>query len=173
MKIQTFAPRLLFLLQISNAAILQKNAILVVKRMQRSLPILNFSMINKTLNSFLLFSIFIISTTSLFAQSKNVLGDKFKLLPVPKQIELVQGFPLSYNDLTSFRLEGTDKKPVLDESLNILKVTSAKGKGTVVFKLDSASSPDSPEGYILEIRNGYVNITARKKAGLFYGAQTL
>ena len=130
-------------------------------------------MINKTLNSFLLFSIFIISTTALSAQNKNALGSKFKLLPIPKKIELIQGTPLSYDDLTSIKLEGTDKKPVLDQTLDVLKSTNAAGKGTLVFKLDSSSSPSSPEGYSLEIKNGYVNITARKNAGLFYGAQTL
>lgn len=130
-------------------------------------------MIKKKLNSFLLISIFIISSHASFAQSKNTLGTEFKLLPVPKNIELVRGAPLSYNDLTSIKLEGTDVKPILDKQLDNLKEASASGKGTLVLRLDSTSSPASPEGYTLEIRNGHVIITAQKNAGLFYGAQTL
>jgi hypothetical protein len=102
-----------------------------------------------------------------------VLGPKFKLLPIPKKIELLQGSPLRFNDLTSIKLEGADKKPVLDESLNRLKEVSAAGKGTLVLKIDGSISSTSPESYTLNIKNGYVTITAKSPAGLFYGAQTL
>jgi hypothetical protein len=43
----------------------------------------------------------------------------------------------------------------------------------VVFKIDENSSLPSAEGYILEIKNGYVTITAKSQSGLFYGGQTL
>src|SRR5207253_9930644 len=130
-------------------------------------------MINNRVVCFLLFSIFIFSIHSSSAQSKNVLGAKFTLLPVPKKIEAVQGQPLTYDGLTGIMLEGIDKKPVLDQPLNDLKSASAAGKGILVLKIDSSSAPASAEGYILEIKNGYVTITAKSNAGLFYGAQTL
>ncbi|MBL7698244.1 MAG: beta-N-acetylhexosaminidase [Chitinophagaceae bacterium] len=106
-------------------------------------------------------------------QAQNSLGSQFKLLPIPQKIELQKGTGISYNTLTSFRLEGQAKKPVLDDVLGNLEETSTAGKGTVVFKLDSISEFSSPEGYILSIENGYVTIIAEGQAGLFYGAQTL
>jgi N-acetyl-beta-hexosaminidase len=38
---------------------------------------------------------------------------------------------------------------------------------------DDQALPSSPEGYILEIKNGQSTINARGQAGLFYGSQTL
>lgn len=128
-------------------------------------------MIKKNFNSFLLVSAFVLLKTASYSQ--NVLNAKFKLLPVPKKIELLQGTPLSHNSLTGIRLEGAATKPVLDQSLSYLKEKSAPGKGTLVLKIDSNASPSSLEGYVLEIKNGYVTIGARGQAGLFYGAQTL
>ncbi|HUQ66341.1 MAG TPA: glycoside hydrolase family 20 zincin-like fold domain-containing protein, partial [Flavitalea sp.] len=127
----------------------------------------------KKLNFSLLFSILIFSALALTAQTKNVLGSKFNLLPVPKKMELVEGQPLTYNGLTGILLVGTNKKPVLDQPLDNLNSVSSSGKGTLVLKIDSSSVPASAEGYILEIKNGYVTITAKSGAGLFYGAQTL
>ena len=130
-------------------------------------------MIRKRLNGFFLLSVFIFFSVALHAQKNNVLGPKFKLLPIPKKIQLSQGPALRYNDLTSIKLEGLDKKPVLDEPLNSLKEVSAAKKGTLVLKIDVTVSASSPEGYTLIIKNGYVTITAKEPAGLFYGAQTL
>jgi hypothetical protein len=58
-------------------------------------------------------------------------------------------------------MEGTSKKPVLDKPLADLKETSGAEKGTLLLRLDSASSPSSPEGYTLEIKNGYVTINSK------------
>ena len=135
------------------------------------LLILNYSMIKKSFNSILLISAFVLLKTVSYSQ--NVLNAKFKLLPVPKKIESLQGTPLSHNSLTGFRLEGTTTKPVLDEPLNNLKETTASGKGSLVLKIDSNNASASAEGYTLEIKNGYVTITSKTQAGLFYGAQTL
>jgi hexosaminidase len=130
-------------------------------------------MIRKTLNGLFLLGVFIFSGASSPAQTDGMLGAKFKLLPIPKKIELLQGSALRYNELASIKLDGLDKKPVLDEPLNTLKETSAAVKGTLVLKIDGSASSPSPEGYTLNIKNGYVTITAKAPAGLFYGAQTL
>ena len=129
-------------------------------------------MIRIRLNIFLLVFTCIFSSAT-FAQNSGVLGLNFKLLPIPKKIESIQGTGLSGNDLTSIKLVGLSKKPILDEQLNNLKETSSSEKGTLVLKVDSNSSSPSSEGYILEIKNGYVTITAKGAAGIFYGAQTL
>ena len=116
------------------------------------LMILNYSMIKKSFNSILLISAFVLLKTVSYSQ--NVLNAKFKLLPVPKKIESLQGTPLSYNSLTGIRLEGTATRPVLDEPLNNLKETTASGKGSLVLKIDSNNASASAEGYTLEIKNG-------------------
>jgi hexosaminidase len=130
-------------------------------------------MMRNRLNGFLLFGLFIFISATAPAQNNSVLGPKFKLLPIPQKIESLQGSPLRYNELKFIKLEGVDKKPVLDEPLNSLKDISAAGKGTLVLKIDGSASSPSPEGYTLDIKNGYVTITAKSAAGLFYGAQTL
>jgi N-acetyl-beta-hexosaminidase len=155
------------------AAIIQKNCHISSSKQATLLTILNYCMTKNRLYPLLLISAYIFSSSTLIAQNRNVLGSKFKLLPVPKKIEIVQGTPLSYNDLTSIRLEGTNKKPVLDRPLEDLKEISAAAKGTLLLKIDNGSSPSSPEGYTLEIKNGYVTINSKGQAGLFYGAQTL
>lgn len=127
----------------------------------------------KRFDGFFLLSVFIFFGAVAPAQTKNVLGAKFKLLPAPQKIELLQGASLRYNDLSSITLEGIDEKPVLDEPLNSLKIISAAGKGTLVFRIDTSVFSSSPEGYSLNIKNGYVTITAKSAAGLFYGAKTL
>lgn len=125
------------------------------------------------LNGVFLTGVFMLISVVSHAQNSNALGTKFKLLPIPKKISLVQGTALRFNDLTSIKLEGLDKRPILNESLSNLKDVSTEGKGTLVLKIDNSSSSASREAYTLDIKNGYVTITAKTPAGLFYGAQTL
>lgn len=169
---QTFAPGILLQKRFSMQLLFKKTAILVVQS-KHTAYLLNYCMTKKRFYYLFLISAFVFSSATLKAQDKNILGSKFKLLPVPKKIETVKGTPLSYGDLTSIRLEGTSKKPVLDKPLADLKEISGAEKGTLLLRLDSASSPSSPEGYTLEIKNGYVTINSKGQAGLFYGAQTL
>jgi hexosaminidase len=125
------------------------------------------------LNGYFLITIFILIGVASHAQNNSVLGPQFKLLPIPKKIELSKGTALPFNGLTSIKLEGVEKKPVLDEPLNSLKEVPAVEKGTLVLKIDGSDSATSREGYTLSIKNGYVTITAKSPAGLFYGTQTL
>lgn len=118
--------------------------------------------------------LFVVSLfVSVSVAAQDGLGSKFKLLPVPKKVDVLKGAGISYDALTSLKLEASAAKPVLDKSLADLKEASSQGKGTLVMKIDSAEMSASPEGYILTINNGYVTITGGSQAGLFYGAQTL
>ena len=131
-------------------------------------------MIRKKFNGFFLVSVFIlVIAATADAQNNNFPGGKFKLLPIPKKIEILQGHALRFNDLTSIMLDGLNSQPILDEPLNSLKEVSAIKKGTLVLKIDASYSSSSTEAYTLDIKNGYVTITAKAAAGLFYGAQTL
>lgn len=121
--------------------------------------------------NFLLLIVPLFASITIHAQ--NNLGTQFKLLPLPKKVELLKGSGISPNTLSLYTLEGQAKKPVLDKEFDNLQQTSAATKGTIVFKLDSIEAISSPEGYILSIENGYVTITAEGQPGLFYGAQTL
>jgi hexosaminidase len=113
-----------------------------------------------------------------FGQTKNAatattLGQKFKLLPIPKKVELIGGTGIKAGQLNSVRIENGANKPVLDESLGHLGEAKSSATGSLTFKIDQKSSPASEEGYVLEIKNGYVTITSKGQAGLFYGGQTL
>ena len=130
-------------------------------------------MMRKRLDVVIFLCLFVFCGASLRAQKNSVLGPQFKLLPIPKNVELLQGAGLNYNQLTFIKLEGLDKKPVLDEPLNNLKENSAAEKGTLVLKIGAPQSATSDEAYTLEVKNGYVTITAKTPAGIFYGAQTL
>lgn len=120
---------------------------------------------------FLLLVVSVVVSTWAAAQSN--LGSQFRLLPVPKKIETKPGSGISHNSITAYKLEEGAKKPVSDPVIGELKESTQAGKGTIVFKIDSVKAFTSPEGYILDINNGYVTITARGQAGLFYGTQTL
>jgi hypothetical protein len=62
----------------------KKTAILVVESKHTSLP---FKLLydEKEALSFISISAFVFSSATLKAQDKNILGTKFKLLPVPKK----------------------------------------------------------------------------------------
>jgi len=93
--------------------------------------------------------------------NKNVLGLRFKLLPLPRKVELLQEKPLSITDLNSVYLEGLNKKPVLDQPLSGLKNVQSPSKGVLTLRIaNSAGLPDSREGYIMEIKNAQVIVTA-------------
>lgn len=102
------------------------------------------------------------------------LGAQFKPLPLPKSTEPLPGEPLQAAGITSLRLEGLSKIPVLNGPLSHLKKTSAAAKGVLTLQVaHNKALPLSMEGYVIEIVNGGVTITARDEAGIFYGCKTL
>ena len=98
----------------------------------------------------------------------------FKLMPQPQKIELRNGNGISATSLQSIFLKGTSTRPVLYSALANLPLTTNTGSGVLVLNLSTDKNiSSSNEGYLLEIRNNQVTVSASDKAGLFYGCQTL
>lgn len=98
----------------------------------------------------------------------------FKLLPKPQKIEFLSGKPFSANELNYLFLNGPTRRPVMDKHLSGLPLAGSPGKGVLTLELkESDKIPQSPEGYILIIKDQIITITSRGEAGLFYGCQTL
>jgi len=98
----------------------------------------------------------------------------FKLLPQPQKIEILTGQGITHGSLRSIFLKGGSQKPVLYGLLSSLQRSDKPGPGVLTMIIsDDQSLLNSPEGYILEIKNGQAIINARSQAGLFYGSQTL
>jgi hexosaminidase len=114
-----------------------------------------------------------ISTTGYAIKSKDF-ESNFRILPKPQKIEFLSGKALSYNDLRFIYLDGTKKRPVLGQLLESMPFAGSPGKGVLTLSLKQNDNlPQSPEGYILEIKDKQVVITSKGEAGLFYGCQTL
>ncbi len=102
------------------------------------------------------------------------LPEPFLIVPQPQNVELLQGDGLEFSKLENLILIGEFKRPVMGPILSRLTESAVKDKGSITLKLDnSASVPGSPEGYILTISDGAVDIISRGEAGLFYGCETL
>ena len=100
--------------------------------------------------------------------------EQFSVIPHPKSIEILNGKGLSYGELSILELDGEFRRPVMGKILSLLPESGKEGQGTLTLKLASAENvPDSPEGYILTIRNGNAELISSGTAGLFYGCQTL
>jgi hypothetical protein len=99
---------------------------------------------------------------------------QFRLLPKPQKVEWTKGKGIAVHSIKSILFWGNAGKLVLSGGLKRLPITSNVGKGVVAFALSTnANIPSSDEGYVLEIKDNNISITARGQAGLFYGAQTL
>lgn len=100
--------------------------------------------------------------------------ENFKLIPQPQKVELLPGKAFSPSDLRFLYQKGQQKRPVLDLPLSALPYAKASGKGVLTLELSqTANLPESPEGYILEVKEDQIVITGKTEAGLFYGCQTL
>jgi hypothetical protein len=104
--------------------------------------------------------------------SAKELPKQFGILPQPQKIEIT-GEDLFYGSELSFIIaEGNPEIPVLKGLINELPRYRNGSKG-ITLQLSEAGTPESPEGYILEVNRKGVVISARSQAGLFYGCQTL
>ena len=127
--------------------------------------------IRSTFPAFLLLIVF---TFHSFAFGVEKLPKPFRIIPQPKQVELIGGSGLKYGDLKAVRITGDLSRPVMGPILSRLPQTEKGSKGLLTLRLDeNLSTPESAEGYVLKITNGNVEIVSRGKAGLFYGCQTL
>lgn len=77
-----------------------------------------------------------------------------------------------YNELTFVSATSGTPVPVLGPLADVLPRNRRSGKG-LYLQLSDQHVPDSPEGYVLEVNDKGVTVTARTEAGLFYGCQTL
>lgn len=117
---------------------------------------------------------FLLAGLQTFAFDIRDFEKKFKLLPQPQKVELLNSKGLSYNSLHAIFLNGTFNKPVLYGSLNSLPLASKQNAGVLVLTLSNNKDvPQSSEGYVLTIKDEQVTIKAKAESGLFYGCQTL
>ena len=104
--------------------------------------------------------------------SARSLDKTFQLLPQPQSIEVLSGKGFMYNELTFVSAASGTPVPVLGPLADVLPRNRRSGKG-LYLQLSDQHVPDSPEGYVLEVNDKGVAVTARTEAGLFYGCQTL
>ena len=108
-------------------------------------------------------------TNSLCARG---LDKAFQLLPQPQSVELLPGKGIMYTDLKFVSAASDTLVPILGALTDVLPRAGHMGKG-LFLQLSESNVPDSPEGYVLEVNDKGVTVTARTEAGLFYGCQTL
>lgn len=118
-----------------------------------------------------LFIIVLFMCLSAVAKADGFLND-FRLLPLPQQMEVKKGEGINPTQIGFIVAKQGAEMPVLGELLNKLPRHEKKGKGVTLLIRDDIT-PQSPEGYILEINKEGVSILARQQAGLFYACQTL
>lgn len=104
--------------------------------------------------------------------SSRELDKTFQLLPQPQSVELASGQGVGYQELSCILPLNETPIPVLGEMLDKLPRCSRPGK-PVRLQLTDQKVPTSPEGYMLEVNDKGICISARAPAGLFYGCQTL
>ncbi len=117
---------------------------------------------------------FLLASLQIFAFDSSDFEKKFKLLPRPQKVELLNSKGLSYSSLHAILLNGSFNKPVLYGSLNYLPLAGKQNAGVLGLTLSNDKDvPQSSEGYVLTIKDEQVTIKAKDEPGLFYGCQTL
>lgn len=104
--------------------------------------------------------------------SSRELDKAFRLLPQPQSVELTHGKSIGYLELSYIQTLNETPVPILGEMLDKLPRSPRPGK-PIRLQLTTEAVPTSPEGYVLLIDERGASISARDKAGIFYGCQTL
>lgn len=123
---------------------------------------------NSIQKSFVAIGLFLVAS----AVSAKDLNSKFQLLPLPQKVEVFADNGLRGCDLSFIVTEGELAMPVLGPLTGCLPQFRNAGKG-IVLRLTDKGTPESEEGYLLEVGKNGVTISSRASAGLFYGCQTL
>lgn len=131
---------------------------------------ISFKGCKKKLLSLLLF---LLSLQIIQAAGKNDPAKQFRLLPKPQKVEWLSGKGLSAHALRFLSLKGAAQKPVLTGKLQSLSFGKGPAKGVLILNISDKGPFSSTEGYVLEVKDEKVTITAKGQAGLFYGCQTL
>lgn len=121
----------------------------------------------------LILTIFLLSGFRTIAGNIDTFDHYFRLLPKPQKIEILRADGLLYSDLHGIYLTNTYSTPVLSGLPGKLPHTNYQTKGTLSLVIRKDLALPSPEGYILQVKNGQVIIEAKEQSGLFYGIQTL
>lgn len=98
-------------------------------------------------------------------------AEEWNISPKPQAITAGKGRGLRVSDLRYIVAQGVEM-PVLYDRLDRLPRIEREGAG-VILQLDSVSTPESEEGYLLDITARGATIRSRGAAGLFYGCNTL
>ncbi len=104
---------------------------------------------------------------------QDKLPSPFEIIPKPQKVEITRGESLKYQDLVSLEMTGLTERPLMGEILSRL-VEAKSGEARLSLVVDPAlQETDNPEGYVLLIGDGHVEIRSAGEAGIFYGCQTL
>jgi hexosaminidase len=107
------------------------------------------------------------------AGAGETLPAPFKVIPQLQKVEMLKGEGLKFGALKSVQLKGSFPRPITGPILSSLPQADGK-EGVLSLQLvETPAVPTSPEGYVMTISSGTVEILARGDAGLFYGCQTL
>ncbi len=119
--------------------------------------------------------ILLVFVINLFAQSTvQSFSNSFRLLPQPKNIEVLNGTGLNSGDLQTIHLQSKAEKPVLYGELTDLPLSANNSSQTLSLMISKDKNiPENGEGYVLEVGNKRASVMARTQQGLFYGCITL
>lgn len=101
----------------------------------------------------------------------NKLGD-FKILPLPQEFTINGNSGLTYEDVRYYYSPANDELPITSDILNQLQPTDLQNKAQIIYLIDEELEINK-EGYTIEILDKQIAITAKDKAGIFYGFKTL
>ncbi|MCC8113697.1 MAG: beta-N-acetylhexosaminidase [Bacteroidales bacterium] len=108
---------------------------------------------------------------TLLPASASTIADDWALLPTPQQIQAQGGAKVNGSDF-SYIIANDCEMPILFGNLDRLPRSKRKGIG-ISLSIDTLSTPQSSEGYILTINGKGADIKSRSQAGLMYGCITL
>ncbi len=97
----------------------------------------------------------------------------FKIVPQPRKIEMQGGKGLAYGKISGLQMKGLKERPVMGEILSRLPETGFTGPALSLILDPDLKATDNPEGYVLVLDGGGVEIRSTGEAGIFYGCQTL
>jgi hypothetical protein len=103
--------------------------------------------------------------------SVKEVGD-FKLLPQPQEFIIEGASSLSYNDIQNYYSASGVDLPVVGSLLKDIQASETESKADVVFDIDKTMDFKA-EGYIFQISDKQINISAKDEAGLLYAFMSL
>ena len=124
--------------------------------------------------SLLFLSILMMIVTSCTRTISKELPAPFKVIPQPREVEIISGKGLKFGELSGLELIGIEKNQASGELLSQLSENYSIDDVRLILILDSTlTGKYGSEGYTLNISNEKVEIRSAGTAGVFYGCQTL